>query len=258
MNEYSITNPNLKRFRLIGCEVLQREFFFCAAKAKTVIDIEFCSQGYHDLECSDMCSRLQEKIDKAEGKGYDAILLGFALCSNGILGLTAGKTPIVIPRAHDCITLLLGSKERYSQLFFSNPGTYYLSSGWIERDAKNLEDLRSASVSSKLGIDKSLEELIKEYGEENAQYIIETLSASMKTNYTTLAFIDTGLGNVASYRSITIAEAKKRSLEYKEIQGDLTLIQKLLDGAWNDNDFLILENGKKIERDDENQIIKAV
>jgi len=176
MNDYSIINSinsKFRRFLLIACEVLQRELFYCAAKSTSVIDIEFCSQGYHDLDSSEMCKRIQKKIDHYDNKGYDAILLGFALCSNGILGLKAGKTPLVIPRAHDCITLLIGDKEQYMEYFSENPGTYYLSSGWIERDAKNLEDLRSISLTAKFGMDKSYAELVNEYGEENARYIFE-------------------------------------------------------------------------------------
>jgi len=38
----------------------------------------------------------------------------------------------VVPRAHDCITLLLGSKERYAKLFGERPGTYWYSAGWLE------------------------------------------------------------------------------------------------------------------------------
>ena len=56
-----------------------------------------------------------------------------ALCSNGLVGLTARNIPVVVPRAHDCITLFLGSKERYLDYFQSHTGVYFKTSGWIER-----------------------------------------------------------------------------------------------------------------------------
>ncbi len=257
MGEYSISSVAARRYLLIACEVLQRESFHCAANAKALVDIEFCSQGYHDLPCNDMCRRLQGRVDAADAKGYDAILLGFALCSNGILGLKAGRTPIVIPRAHDCITLLLGSKERYAKLFAECPGTYYLSSGWMERDAKNLDDLRSYSVMSKLGLDKDFEQMKEQFGEENAKYITETLTGSFEKNYVAMAFIDTGLGDVESYRAVGREEARKRNLVFKEIRGDLSLIQAMLDGEWSEKDFLVLKNGETVARGDDEAIIAA-
>ena len=60
---------------------------------------------------------------------YDAILIGYALCSNGVVGLTSRRIPLVIPRGHDCITLLLGSKELYRDYFDSHRGIYWYSSG---------------------------------------------------------------------------------------------------------------------------------
>jgi hypothetical protein len=59
-----------------------------------------------------MRPQLQERIDTADGNGYDAILLGYALCGRGTEGLRAGKTKLVLPRAHDCIGLLMGDRHR--------------------------------------------------------------------------------------------------------------------------------------------------
>ena len=58
--------------------------------------------------------------------------------------------PLVIPRAHDCIALFMGSRQRYREYFDAHPGTYYRTSGWIERD-----DATSAgeeTVSQRLGL----------------------------------------------------------------------------------------------------------
>ena len=63
---------------------------------------------------------LQRVIDEVEAgeETYDAILLGFGLCSMGIVGLHSSKMPLVVPRAHDCITMLLGSRETYQKWLF--------------------------------------------------------------------------------------------------------------------------------------------
>jgi hypothetical protein len=39
---------------------------------------------------------------------------------------------MIIPKAHDCITLFLGSKERYRTYFDAHPGTYWYTPGWVE------------------------------------------------------------------------------------------------------------------------------
>jgi len=52
-----------------------------------------------------MQARLQAAIDKVEERQYDALLMGYGLCNNGIVGLTTKSIPLVIPRGHDCITV---------------------------------------------------------------------------------------------------------------------------------------------------------
>ena len=42
------------------------------------------------------------------GRRKPLILLGYGLCGNGLDGLSARHTRLVLPRAHDCIGLLMG------------------------------------------------------------------------------------------------------------------------------------------------------
>jgi len=55
--------------------------------------------GLHDLGAQ-MRPHLQELIYAADDGGYDAIVLGYALCGRGTEVLRAGKTQLVLPRAH--------------------------------------------------------------------------------------------------------------------------------------------------------------
>ena len=123
----------MKRYQLIVCKVLQREAYYCAARSKNVIDIVLIQQGLHD-EPDKLHTQLVESLKTTAdiaGKKYDAQLLGYGLCSNGIVGLSC-EIPIVAPRGHDCMTLLLGSKEKYRDYFDTHKGIYWYSSGWIE------------------------------------------------------------------------------------------------------------------------------
>ena len=57
-------------------------------------------------------------------------------------GWRRGPSLLVLPRAHDCITLLMGSRSEFESYFQDHPGVYYRSTGWVERGA-DLEPLRA-------------------------------------------------------------------------------------------------------------------
>ena len=107
-------------------------------------------KGLHDLGSEQMQARVQEAVDAVDTEAYDAILLGYGLCNNGLVGITAKDIPLVLPRAHDCITLFLGDRKRYSTYFIDHPGTYFKTSGWIER-GKAGDELSQLSISRKWG-----------------------------------------------------------------------------------------------------------
>ncbi len=104
-----------QKFLLISCAVLARECYYCASVSKNIIDLKILEQGLHDVGEVKMAASLQDTINKVETDKYDAILLAYGLCNNGIRNLHA-ELPLVIPRAHDCITLAYGLKEGISEL----------------------------------------------------------------------------------------------------------------------------------------------
>ena len=90
------------------------------------VEAENVPMGLHDLG-AEMHSHLQERINQADVCGYDAILLGYAVCGRGTEGLRAGKTQLVLPRVHDCIGLLMGGPSAYQSYFENHPGVYFRS-----------------------------------------------------------------------------------------------------------------------------------
>ena len=93
---------------------MYRELCAAVARSPNQVDLEFVPKGLHDLGCTGMVQRLQEALERVDETRYDAMLLGYALCNNGLVGLRARTKPLIIPRAHDCITLFLGSAARYT------------------------------------------------------------------------------------------------------------------------------------------------
>jgi hypothetical protein len=242
----------MSRFKVIACEILYREVCHCMAISKNVIDPVFMEKGLHDIGTAKMSAKLQQEIDKTDKNKYEAVLLVYGLCNNGITGLKS-DVPLVIPRAHDCITLLLGSKERYREYFDKNPGTYFHSAGWIERNSGSINNIDS--IPNQLGMSVNFEELVEKYGEDNAKYVME-MSKDWVKNYKKYAFIDMGLGDVLAYRELTKKAAAERKWEFEELKGDVGLILKLMNGEWDEKEFLVLNPGKNVKASNDETIIK--
>ena len=242
-----------KHYMLIACAVISRECYYCAAIADNIIDVRIMDKDLHDIGESKMSALLQEAINSVDSEKYDAILLGYGLCNNGIRGLHS-SLPLVIPRAHDCITLLLGSKEKYKKYFDDNPGTYFESSGWLERGDSSSLDNNSESIPAQLGI-KNYDDYVKEYGEDNAKYIIESLGAGIE-NYSKFAFIDTKVCDTKRQKEQVKAKAKEKGWEYEELSGNSNIFLKMMNGDWDEKIFLVIQPGKTVEPSHKDDVIK--
>ncbi|MEI6388936.1 MAG: hypothetical protein WCQ50_20170, partial [Spirochaetota bacterium] len=97
---HGIPHRLTRKFKFIGCEILYREACFLAAVGPAMVDVEFLRKGLHDLERTDMSSIIQAAVDAVDPEaGYEAVLLGYARCNDGLVGTTARGIPLVIPRA---------------------------------------------------------------------------------------------------------------------------------------------------------------
>ena len=231
------------RYIIITCGVLSRECYFCAAKSRNIIDVRVLEQGLHDMGDARMSARLQKEIETVQADAYEAILLGYGLCNNGVGGVHSAL-PLVVPRAHDCITLLFGSKEKYLAYFNENPGTLYRSVGWMERGRSHKAN--PESVTTQMGLNRTFEEYVEKYGEENAKYLMEVLGDEFK-HYNRLAYIDTGIGDFRHYKEAVRTDAADRGWQYDALEGNVDLIQQMMDGEWNPDDFLVLKPGETVQ-----------
>ncbi len=221
-------SPDARRLYVIACHVLWRELSYFASLSKHVYDFCYLPQGLHNTP-DILRSELQKAIDEAPDE-CEAVLIGYGLCSNGIEGIVARDKPLVVVRGHDCITFLLGSKERYREYFDSHPGTYWYSPGWIDTNTQPGKDR----------YEMTLQHYIDTYGEENAQFLMEMEQAWMR-NYSNAAYVDLGFGNTEAYRDYTKACAEYMQWQADILEGDSSLVVDFLEGRWDDDRFLVVQ-----------------
>lgn len=223
----------MKKFFVISCHVLWREICNFASTSSNVFNFKFLKQGLHNTP-DILRQQVQDAIDAVDGD-YDAILIGYGLCSNGLVDIQARGKKMVIMRGHDCITFLLGSKEHYQRYFDHHPGTYWYSPGWIDTTLMPGKE-RLATI---------FNEYKEKYGEDNAKYLME-IEQRWIHDYSNAAYVDQGFYDTRHYKEFTKICAQELSWNYDELAGDPQLIKNFLDGNWNDEDFLIVQPGEKI------------
>jgi len=236
-------DKNPKRILIIACEVVARELHALAARSPRIVDIVFLPKGLHDQETARMRARLQEEIDKADPERYDAVVMAYGLCNNGTLGLRAPLVPLVIPRAHDCISFFFGSARRYRDYFDANPGTYYQTTGWFERGNSDLAD----NIMSQLGLSSAYSEYVEKYGKENADYIMGVLGG-WRANYRRMTYIRMPVEGLPEYVEKAREEAAKNNWEFDLVEGDMSLLEAMVTGTWDDERFCVAPPGAALER----------
>jgi len=231
---------------LIACRVLWREFSRFAAESAHEIHYRFLPQGLH-LEPDRLRTELQAGLDRAEEEGFDRILVGYGLCCLGTAGIRTRKTPWVIPRAHDCITLLLGSKERYQDYFNRHPPTYWYSPGWIETGTQPSGRRREQSFAY----------YRERFGEDNARYLMEKLEGWVK-DYRRAAYVDLAGGNRENCLAYTRRCAAELGWEVEVLEGDPGLLRRFLNGPWGEAEFLEVPPGRAIRASGDDEVIGLV
>lgn len=247
------------RIKCLSCEALARLAYLSAARSPHVVDVELVARGLHNRP-GDLRSLLQEHIDAAQGRGYDAITLVYGLCGQATVGLAARDVPVVIPRAHDCITLFLGGRERYRQQFESYPGTFWYAQDYLERDDGSGSALSMGSVADE-DLQAEYEKYVLKYGKDNADYLMEVMGA-WQSHYRRAVYIEMGVGDPRGGEDVQVrarTEAARRGWSFERVSGDMVLVRRLLAGEWGPEpggDFLVLQPGQRLRMTYEESIME--
>lgn len=223
------------RLHIIACRVLQRELSEALAHTPLMVDVSYLPQGLHNTP-DELRTLLQEEIDRIfehyEKKRTcylpDAIVLGYGLCSNAVIGLTGRSLPLVVPRTDDCMALFLGSQARYLDYFQTHSGTYWLNNGWVE----------ASRIPTMQEIESHRAELTEKYGEDNADFLIEQELLWTK-NYKSCGFIDSPLFHSEDYVKIARRFATDFGWSFFCVDGDSRMIDSICRGEFPKDEFLI-------------------
>jgi hypothetical protein len=215
---------------VIACRVMEPELQQVLAEGggDEPVEILYLDQALHRTPTK-MPGRVQEKIDQVATTA-SRIVLGYGLCSNGVVGIEAREQGLIMPRCHDCIALFLGSPSRYDEIFREKPGTYYLTPGWI------------AEKKDPLGI---LEENEARFGRETALWVME----EEYRHYTHISLIDTGIGDIEPLRARAMENAAFMKKQYEEIPGSLNYFRELIRGPYREEKFLRLRPAEKFTQE---------
>jgi hypothetical protein len=242
------------RLKAIICQVFTREIEAAIARSKCEVDLETIPMGLHGSG-ADMRGYLQERIDMADDAGYDAILLGYALCGRGTEGLHAGKTPLVMPRAHDCIGVLMGGHQAFNAYFKEHPAVYFRSPGWVEFQNQGISLETGFEMGRRnLGERSTLNELVAKYGDENGTFLFEQFNAFRK-HYTGLTYISLPVASDDVSRRRSQAEAAREGWEFEEVKGTLRMLERLVNGDWDSEDVLLVPPGAVIQATMDDKIL---
>ena len=207
---------------VVACRVLKPELEPILPPAVERVYLDYALHRTPDQ----LRSRLQATLRSLpEGA---TVGLGYGLCSNGTAGLSGGSRRLIVPRVHDCISLIMGSPEGYRKAFLDDPGTIYLSAGWIREGGDPLSDYRRQ---------------LERFGIEDAQWIFR----QMYQHYSRLVFIRTGASRLRDRRYAS-AVARWAGWIFREMDGDDAFWRRLVAADRRDPWLLVVEPGQTVSQ----------
>ena len=233
------------RLALIACGVVARELAWVLAATPRPVDVRLVRQGLHE-QPQRLRAAVQTEIDALDAAAmHDAIVLAYGLCGGGTAGLRSARHRLVLPRAHDCTTLVLGCHRRYREAFDAEPGRYWCTPGAADHGA--------------LPSDERLAErertLAARHGADAASHVLD-LEREALARYRRCAFVAwPGLEHGAQ-RDAARRAATDRGWAWEELVGDPALLADLVAGRWDER-FLVLEPGMAVAMAYDERVVVA-
>jgi hypothetical protein len=207
---------------IVACETLKQELLAVLERRGCGYPVTWIDAGKHTWP-DKLRVAVQEAIDDIP-PSYETVLLLFGFCVNAMVDIEARSHRLVMPRAADCIPLFIGSrKEREAY----GTRTYFFTEGYLNSGGSAVSDASR---------------IYERYGEEDGLFIMK----KMLGHYQDFAVVNTGVFDVDAVKARVDDFAKSLEIPVKLIPGSLRIIDALVAGGWQDDEFLVLEPGGKI------------
>ncbi len=207
---------------IVACNTLADEVNLALKSTGTTHPVYWIDSKLH-IRPEQLKEQIQAAIDRISN--VTTIILAFGFCGNGLAGIRSETARLILPRADDCISLLLGSQELRNLLSKEAP-RYFFTRGWIE---------------SEHNLAGELEYCVRKFGYKRGLRIMRI----MLKHYRRLTLIDTRAYDIALYKTRIDRLAEELGLESEVVKGSQRFFEKLLLGPW-DEEFIVAGPGEPI------------
>jgi len=234
------------RIALLACSVFEREIELHLRGAQHLAEQRFFEMGLHDRP-DQLRATLQQNLEAVDARtDIEAVVLVYGLCGRGTAGLRPLRHRLVIPRAHDCITLFLGSKEAYAEQQQRCPTCYYYTPGWNRgRRVPGPEQLAAKRA-----------ELLLKFDSDDVEFLIAS-ERELWARHDTATYLDLGTADAEAEAAYAAQCAAWLGWKFERLRGDATLFRDLLWGRWDAQRFQIVEPGQRLEHAPDESILRA-
>ena len=246
-------------FKLIGCKIFEREIASVTYNCQNMLDVSLIKQKIHETP-KKLNQLIQQEIDLIDANAehhsndttivdYDAILLGYGLCTGVSMGLRSKKYPLVIPRVHDCVALFMGDKQMFKDYYFSHPGTFYSSPGFTE----------TAYFKNDREDERLMAQCMRRYkGNERLAQRAFQYEKSLTSHYERISYIKWPELDFPQYIERNRQTAEENGWKLEVLQGSNTIFKKLVDGEWDEEHFLIVPPGKTAAESYDEKLMEVI
>ena len=211
--------------RIIACESIGDEITKALELSGRNLKITFLKPGL-DNNPQDLRDAIEGIIKPLSEP--ETILLGYGFSNGALVDFPAGKHTLVAPEAEDVICLILGSQSRRDAILSEKP-SYIITEGWLKGDSL-FEDFDKA---------------VEKYGQAKAT----RLHKSMMAHYQRFLLVDTGVYDIAPYRTKLEELGEILALGVEVEKGDLSWLVRLISGPPWGPDFVKAEPGEYLTID---------